>query len=138
MRASRPAQLILLHLTNLIILDNSTQCIYLLTHSIVQDILCKVDSHSVCQTTACILYGTQKFITVFTKPGHWILFRAIRIQFAPSIPISLTSIIFKFQISIFIHLSVTLCFQIQICSPKPVNWKSYTCFKVCVCVCVCR
>jgi hypothetical protein len=32
-----------------------------------QDILLKVVSHSACQTTACFLYGTRRFITVFTK-----------------------------------------------------------------------
>jgi hypothetical protein len=36
-------------------------------------------------------YGTRRFITVFTKARHWTLSRARRIQFAPSIPISLRS-----------------------------------------------
>jgi hypothetical protein len=49
----------------------------------------KVDSHSACQTTACFLYGTRRFITVVTKAHHWTLSRASRIQLAPSIPISL-------------------------------------------------
>jgi hypothetical protein len=39
----------------------------------VQDILWKVDSHSACQTIACFLYGTQRFITLFTKACHWTL-----------------------------------------------------------------
>jgi hypothetical protein len=37
------------------------------TYSMAQDILCKADSHSVCQTTACCLYGTRRFITVLTQ-----------------------------------------------------------------------
>jgi hypothetical protein len=37
-------------------------------------------------------YGTRRFITVFTKARHWTLSWASRIQFAPSIPISLRSI----------------------------------------------
>jgi len=55
---------------------------YLLTHSMVQDILCKADSHSACQTTTCFLYGTKKFITVLTKACHWTLSWASQIQFA--------------------------------------------------------
>jgi len=35
----------------------------------VQDIR-KADSHSACQTTACSLYGTWRFITMFTKALH--------------------------------------------------------------------
>jgi hypothetical protein len=38
-------------------------------------------------------YGTRRFITVFTKARHWTLSWASRIQFAPSIPISLRSIL---------------------------------------------
>jgi len=45
----------------------------------VQDILCKVDSHSTCQTISCFLYGTRRFITVLTKDRHWILSWASRI-----------------------------------------------------------
>jgi hypothetical protein len=37
-------------------------------------------------------YGTRRFITVFTKARHWTLSWASRIQFAPSIPISLNVI----------------------------------------------
>jgi hypothetical protein len=47
--------------------------IYLLAHSMVQDILWKTDSHSACQTIACFLYGTRRFIDVLTKARHWIL-----------------------------------------------------------------
>jgi hypothetical protein len=43
--------------------------------------------------TPWFLYGTRRFITVFTKAHHWTLSWAIRIQFAPSIPISLRSIL---------------------------------------------
>jgi hypothetical protein len=56
----------------------------MLTHSKVQGILWKAASHSACQTLACFLYGTRRFITVLTK--------ASRIQFAPLIPMSLRSI----------------------------------------------
>jgi hypothetical protein len=38
-------------------------------------------------------YGTRRFITVFTKARHWTLSWSSRIQFAPSIPISLRSIL---------------------------------------------
>jgi hypothetical protein len=38
-------------------------------------------------------YGTRRFITVFTKARHWTLSWARWIQFAPSIPISLRSIL---------------------------------------------
>jgi hypothetical protein len=56
-----------------------------------QNVLWKADSHSDCQTIACFIYGTRRFITVFTKTRHWTLSWASRIQFAPSIPISLRS-----------------------------------------------
>jgi hypothetical protein len=36
----------------------------------------------------CFLYGTLKFITVFTKARHWTPSWASWIQFAPSIPVS--------------------------------------------------
>jgi hypothetical protein len=41
-------------------------------------------------------YGTRRFITVFTKARHWTQSWASRIQFAPSIPISLTSNLMSF------------------------------------------
>jgi hypothetical protein len=63
------------------------------TYSMVQDILWKADRHSACQTIACFLYGTRRFITVFTKARHWALSWASRIQFAPSIPSSVRSIL---------------------------------------------
>jgi hypothetical protein len=44
---------------------------YLLTHSMVQDIIRKDDSHSACQKISYFLYGTRRFITVFTKARHW-------------------------------------------------------------------
>jgi hypothetical protein len=40
-----------------------------------------------------LTYGTQRFITVFTKARHWTLSWANRIQFAPSIRISLRTIL---------------------------------------------
>jgi hypothetical protein len=38
-------------------------------------------------------YGTRRFITVFTQARHWTLSWASWIQFAPSIPISLRSML---------------------------------------------
>jgi hypothetical protein len=66
---------------------------YVLTYSMVQDILWKTDSHSACQTITCFLYGTRKFITVLTKDRHRTLSWVSWIRFAPSIPISLNSIL---------------------------------------------
>jgi hypothetical protein len=63
------------------------------THSMVQDIIWKADYYSVCQTIACFLYGTRRFINVFTKACHLTLFWASRIQLVSSIPISLRSIL---------------------------------------------
>jgi hypothetical protein len=53
---------------------------FLLTHSKVQDILWKADSHSSCQT-ACFLHETRRFIKVLTKIRHWILSLARWIPF---------------------------------------------------------
>jgi hypothetical protein len=63
----------------------------------VQDILWKVHSYSDCQRIACFHYGTQRFITVFTKTHHWTLSWASWIQFAPTTPISLRSILMLFS-----------------------------------------
>jgi hypothetical protein len=47
---------------------------YLITYLLHgQDIIWKADCHSACQTVACFLYGTPRFITVFTKARHWTL-----------------------------------------------------------------
>jgi len=40
----------------------------------------KADSHSACQTVACFLYGTWRFITVLTKAPHWTLSWTNRIR----------------------------------------------------------
>jgi hypothetical protein len=45
---------------------------YLLTHSMMQDIIWKADSHLACQKS-CFLYGNWRFINVFTKLRHWTL-----------------------------------------------------------------
>jgi hypothetical protein len=66
---------------------------YKFTDSMVQDILSKVHSHSACQRISCFLYGTRRLIAVLKKARHWTLSWASRIQFAPSIPISLSSIL---------------------------------------------
>jgi hypothetical protein len=63
---------------------------YLLTYSMVQDIIWKV----VIQHVKKILsYGTRRFITVFTQARHWPLSWASWIQFAQSIPVFLRSIL---------------------------------------------
>jgi hypothetical protein len=70
---------------------------YLLTHSLshsmVQDIIWNAACHSTCRKIFCFLYGTRRFITMLTKVCHWILSWVGRIQFAPSIPISIRSIL---------------------------------------------
>jgi hypothetical protein len=58
-----------------------------------QDILWKADSHTACWTTACFPYGPGSFINALTEARHWTLSWASQIQFAPSIPICLTSIL---------------------------------------------
>jgi hypothetical protein len=63
---------------------------YLLTYSMVQDIIWKAFTQFVKNIPPS--YGTQRFITVFTKARHRTLFWARWIQFAPSIPISLRNI----------------------------------------------
>jgi hypothetical protein len=63
---------------------------YSLTHS-VQDTIWKADSNSACQTIACFIYGTRRF--VFTKARQSTLSWASRIQFTPSIPISIKPIL---------------------------------------------
>jgi hypothetical protein len=40
----------------------------------------KTDSHSVCQTISCFLYGTRRFVTVLTKACHRTLYWASRIH----------------------------------------------------------
>jgi hypothetical protein len=65
--------------------------IALLTYFMVRDIIWKADSHSACQKIACFLYGSRRFIIVFTKAHHRNLPWAKWIQFAPLIPISLRS-----------------------------------------------
>jgi hypothetical protein len=65
---------------------------HLLTHSMVQDIIWKANSHSG-QIIACFLYGTRRFITVLTKICLRTLSWVSRIQFAPSILISLRSVL---------------------------------------------
>jgi len=54
----------------------------------------KADCHSAYQKISCFLYGTRRFITVFTKARYWTLSCANRIQFASSISISVELIYF--------------------------------------------
>jgi hypothetical protein len=70
-------------------------------YCMVQDIW-KAGSHSACQTVACFLCGIPKLITVLTKARHWAL-SVSRIQFAPSIRISLRS-----TLKLFFHLPLDL------------------------------
>jgi hypothetical protein len=46
---------------------------YLLTYTMVQNIISKDDCHSAYQKTSRFIYGTRRFITVFTKARHRIL-----------------------------------------------------------------
>jgi len=64
-----------------------------LTHSVEQDIIWKARSHSACWQISCFLYGTRRFITVFTKAYHWTQSWASWIHLAPSIPITLRYIL---------------------------------------------
>jgi hypothetical protein len=70
---------------------------YLLTYSLTHSLhgagyYLKADCRSACQKNV-LSYGTRRFITVFTQARHWILSWTSWIQFAPSIPISLRSIL---------------------------------------------
>jgi hypothetical protein len=68
--------------------------IYLLTHSLIP--WCKILFEKLIVTQLVkniVSYGTRRFITVFTKARYWTLSWASWIQFAPSIPISLRSIL---------------------------------------------
>jgi hypothetical protein len=67
---------------------------YLLTYSLYGTVYSLKSWQTLsCQTIACFLYEARRFITVLTKTRHWTLSWANRIQFAPSIPISLRSIL---------------------------------------------
>jgi hypothetical protein len=62
-------------------------------------------------------YGTRRFITVFTQARHWTLSRASWIQFAPSIPTSVRSILMLSS-----HLRLGLpnnIFSLRSSQPKP-------------------
>jgi hypothetical protein len=71
---------------------------YLLTYSMVRNIIWKADCHSAYKKS-WFLCATRSFITVFTKSHHWTLSWASWIQFAPSISISLRS-----RLMLFSHL----------------------------------
>jgi hypothetical protein len=89
---------------------------YLLTYSMVQNMLWKSDSHSDCQRIACFLYETRRFITVFTKSRHRTLSWGSRIQFAPSIPVSLRSIL---MLSSHLRLGLLSGLLLRASQPKP-------------------
>jgi hypothetical protein len=66
------------------------------------------------------LYGTRKFITVFTRALHWSLFWARSIQSIPSHPISRRSILILFnhlRLGLPSGLSIWLFHQCSICIP---------------------
>jgi hypothetical protein len=86
------------------------------TYSMVQDILWKADSHSACQKIACFLYGTRRFIAVFTKFRHWTLSCASRIQFAPSTRVSQRSIL---MLSSHLRLVFQVVSSLRVSQPKP-------------------
>jgi hypothetical protein len=83
--------------------DDFLQYHYLITYSMVHDIILKADCHTAYQKTSSFLHGTRKFITAFTKARHWTLSRARWIQFALSIPISLRS---RLMLSSHLHLGL--------------------------------
>jgi hypothetical protein len=96
--------------------------IHSLTQSMVQAIIWKADSHSACQQISCFLYGTRRFITVFTKARHWTLYWASRFQFAPSIHISLRSGRAKKSVQVrgvLKHFATIRIFTVRVCSPTP-------------------
>jgi hypothetical protein len=68
------------HATMIMIPLHDQSTVVAITYSMVQDIIWKADSHSACQKIS-FLYGTRRFITVFTKARQWTLSRASRIQF---------------------------------------------------------
>jgi hypothetical protein len=92
----------------------------LLTYSTMQDIIWKADCHSTSHAISCFLYGARRFITVFTKARHWTLSWASRIQFAPSIPISLRSIL---MLSSHLRLGLPMVSYLPTSQPKPWMFK---------------
>jgi hypothetical protein len=83
---------------------------YLLTHSLIpryRTLFEKLIDLSLSKIS--FLYGTRRFITVFTKARHWTLFWASRIQFATSIPISVTSrgLAWRIVLSIWMATSIS-------------------------------
>jgi hypothetical protein len=46
---------------------------YLITYSMVQNIILKADCHSVYQKISCFLCEARRFITVLIKARHWTL-----------------------------------------------------------------
>jgi hypothetical protein len=86
------------------------------TYSMVQNIIWKTDYHSAYQKISCFLYGTRRFITVFTKARHWTLSWASRIQFVPSIHISIRS---NLMLSSHIRLVFPVVSYLQASEPKP-------------------
>jgi hypothetical protein len=87
----------------------------------VHDIIWKVDCHSPFQKI--------RFITVFTKARHRTLSWANRIQFAPSIPISLMSIIYPEETpnipSTKYHVLFPLLRSCQSISPGPRRFETF-------------
>jgi hypothetical protein len=96
----------------------------------VQDILWNPNSHSACQTTACILYGIRRFINVLKKARHWTLSWGSRLQFAPSIPTSLRYIKEPVQVRGALKHFVTsyIFYGEGLLAPRPnPSWRSTHC-----------
>jgi hypothetical protein len=103
-------------------LDGSGVLTYVLTHSMVQNIIWKADCHSACQKMSCFLYGTRRFITLFTKHCYLTLSWASWIQFAPSIPISLRFIL---MLSFHLRLGVPCLSYLRASQLKPCKHLSH-------------
>jgi hypothetical protein len=80
--------------------------------------------HSAFQKISCFLYGTRRFITVFTKPRHWTLFWASWIQFSPLTPVSLRSIL---MLSTHLLLRLPVVSYLRASQPKPSKHSSHAC-----------
>jgi hypothetical protein len=72
---------------------------------------------------SCFLYGTGRFITVFTKDRHWILSWASRIQFATSTKINIPKSIKSFII--FLTLPVVFLYKTR-------HFVKWVCFHISV------
>jgi hypothetical protein len=84
-------------------------CLYSLTHSWSWALLEKPPIVQPLKNFPAF-YGTQRFITVFTRALHWSLFWARSIQSIPSHPVSLRSICSPTYVLVFPMVSYLLAF----------------------------